>query len=103
MSAPVPETSAATGQPAAQIEQLDGTIQLAVVKERHFKAPIVLAVVTVLLGALFAFAPRDGVSTFRLGDPSQSFALPDIDVPTAPTAWFVWAVLVVLTPLFWKS
>ncbi len=107
MSAPVPETSAAggrpadpaTGQPAAQIEKLDGTIQLAVVKERHFKAPIVLAVVTVLLALLFAFAPRDGVSTFRLGDPSQSFALPDIDVPTAATAWAVWAVLVVLTLL----
>ena len=81
----------------AQIEQSDGTIQLAVVKERHFKAPIVLAAVTVLLGALFVFAPRDGVSAFRLGDPSQSFALPDIDVPTASVSWGVWVALVLLT------
>ncbi|EIC08964.1 hypothetical protein HMPREF1529_00299 [Microbacterium sp. oral taxon 186 str. F0373] len=83
--------------PAAQIEQSDGTIQLAVVRERHFKAPIVLAVILVLLAALFGLAPRDGVSTFRLGDPSQSFGLPDVGVPTAPTAWTLWAVLVVLT------
>jgi len=83
--------------PAAQIEQSDGTIQLAVVRERHFKAPIVLAVIVVLLAALFGLAPRDGISTFRLGDPSQSFGLPDVGVPTAPTAWALWAVLIVLT------
>ena len=83
--------------PAAQIEQSDGTIQLAVVRERHFKAPIVLAVILVLLAALFGLAPRDGVSTFRLGDPSQSFGLPDVGVPTAPTAWTLWVVLVVFT------
>ncbi|KXZ61366.1 MAG: ABC transporter permease [Microbacterium sp. 69-7] len=83
--------------PAAQIEQSDGTIQLVVVRERHFKAPIVLAVILVLLAALFGLAPRVGVSTFRLGDPSQSFGLPDVGVPTAPTAWTLWAVLVVLT------
>jgi len=51
----------------------------------------------VLLAALFGLAPRDGVSTFRLGDPSQSFGLPDVGVPTAPTAWTLWVVLVVFT------
>jgi len=81
---------------AAQLEQSDGTIQLAVAPQRHFKAPIVLAAVAVLLAALFAFAPRDGTSTFRLADPSQSFGLPDVGVPTAPTAWTLWVVLVVL-------
>ncbi|MFM9653919.1 hypothetical protein ACKI1S_49110, partial [Streptomyces galilaeus] len=68
----------------AQAENSDGTIQLAVVRECHFKAPIVLAVITALLAALFGLAPRDGTSTFRLGDPSQSFALPEIGVPTGP-------------------
>lgn len=75
----------------------DGTIQLSVVKERHFKGPIVLAAVTLLLAALFALAPRDGVSTFRLGDPSSSIALPNVDVPTAGTAWAVVVLLVLLT------
>ncbi|WP_336631527.1 MULTISPECIES: ABC transporter permease [unclassified Microbacterium] len=88
----------------AQAENSDGTIQLAVVRERHFKAPIVLAVITALLAALFGLAPRDGTSTFRLGDPSQSFALPEIGVPTAPTSWLVWAVLLVLALwAFWEA
>lgn len=88
----------------AQAENSDGTIQLAVVRERHFKAPIVLAVITALLAALFGLAPRDGTSSFRLGDPSQSFALPEIGVPTGPTSWLVWAVLLVLTVwAFWEA
>lgn len=82
----------------------DGTIQLTVVKERHFKAPIVLGVVTLLLVALFALAPRDGVSTFRLGDPSSAIALPNVALPTASTAWSVVVLLVLLTAFaFWDA
>lgn len=88
----------------AQVEQSDGTIRLALVKERHFKATIVLAVATVLLGGLFLLAPRDGVSTFRLGDGSQSFTLPNVELPTALTCWIVFALLVVLTTVsFWYA
>jgi simple sugar transport system permease protein len=88
----------------AQLEQSDGTIQLAVVRQRHFKAPIVLAAVVALLAALFGLSPRDGTSSFRLGDPSQALALPDVGVPTAVTSWLVWAVLVVLTLVaFWLA
>ncbi len=78
------------------LEAGDGTIQLAVVKERHFKVPIVFGIVVVLLGALFVLAPRGGVSTFRLGDPTSAIALPDIDVPTGATSWSVWVLLVLL-------
>ncbi len=89
---------------ATQVERSDGTIQLAVVKERHFKAPIVLAVLTVLLGAIVLFVPRDGASTFRLGDPSQSFALPNVALPTAVTCWVLLAVLALLTVwAFWLA
>ncbi|GAA2988500.1 simple sugar transport system permease protein [Microbacterium terrae] len=70
----------------------DGTVQLATVRERHFKVPIVLAAATVLLGALFLFVPRDGTSTFRLDG-----ALADIAVPTALTSWIVVGLLVLLT------
>jgi simple sugar transport system permease protein len=88
----------------AQLEQSDGTIQLAVVRQRRFKAPIVLAAVVALLAALFGLSPRDGTSSFRLGDPSQALALPDVGVPTAVTSWLVWAVLVVLTLVaFWLA
>lgn len=76
----------------------DGTIQLALVKVRQIKVPVTLAIVTILLGILFLAVPRDGVSTFRLGDQSSAL-LPvgEVGVPTAPTVWIVWAVLVVLT------
>ncbi|HET8928665.1 MAG TPA: ABC transporter permease [Microbacterium sp.] len=76
----------------------DGTIHLAVVKVRHFKLPITLAIVTVLLGVLYLVAPRDGVSTFRFGDAASAFLSEgEIGVPTASTAWITWAFLVVLT------
>lgn len=76
----------------------DGTIQLAIVKTRHFKVPITLAIVTVLLGILFLVAPRDGISTFRLGDRNSSL-LPvgEVGIPTASTVWIVWVLLVLLT------
>lgn len=81
----------------APTDAADGTIRLATVRERHFKVPIVLAAVTVGLVALFALVPRDGLSTFRLGDPSSSITLPNVAVPTAATVWIVVVLLVLLT------
>lgn len=75
----------------------DGTVQFATVKERHLKAPIVLAGATALLALLFLFVPRDGTSTFRLSDQSSELALPDVALPTASTFWVVFGILVVLT------
>ncbi|WP_405373141.1 MULTISPECIES: ABC transporter permease [unclassified Microbacterium] len=77
----------------------DGAIQLATVKRRQLKLPIVLAVVTVFLAGLFFVAPRTGTSTFRLGDAASSIALPNLEVPTAPTAWITVAILAVLAAL----
>lgn len=79
-----------------QTQAADGTVQLATVKERHLKAPIVLAGATVLLALLFLLVPRDGISTFRL-DQSSALALPDVALPTASTFWVVFGILVVLT------
>lgn len=75
----------------------DGTVQLSTVRVRHKKFAITLGIVTVLLGLLFLLAPRDGISTFRLGDPSSAIALPNVGVPTAATCWGVFAILVLLT------
>jgi len=75
----------------------EGVIHLATVKVRHWKVAISLSIATVLLGVLFVVAPRDGVSTFRLGDPGSSIALPNVSVPTAATTWSVFVLLVLLT------
>ena len=81
-----------------------GTTQLATVKVRHFKLPVTLAIATALLALLFLFVPRNGVSTFRLGDPGSSIALPNVSVPTALTCWIVVALLVLLTLwAFWDA
>lgn len=80
-----------------QTQAADGTVRLATVKERHLKAPIVLAGATVLLALLFLLVPRDGISTFRLSDQSSALALPDVALPTASTFWVVFGILVVLT------
>ena len=81
---------------APSLEAEDGTIQLAVVEERHFKVPLVFGIVIILLAALFLFAPRDGVSTFRLGDRASAIALPDVGLPTAVTSWILLVLLVLL-------
>jgi len=75
----------------------DGTIHLATVAKRYLKVPAVLAVATVGLAVLFLLAPRDGISTFRLGDSSSSLAMPDVGLPTAVTSWILLAVLAALT------
>lgn len=75
----------------------DGTVELATVKERHLKAPIVLAAATVLLALLFLLVPRKGTSTFRLSDQSSALALPDVALPTASTFWIVFGILIVLS------
>jgi simple sugar transport system permease protein len=72
-------------------------LQPTTVKVRHWKLAISLAISTALLGILFLVAPRDGVSSFRLGDPASSFELPTVSVPTAATSWAVWGILVLLT------
>ncbi|KTR94878.1 ABC transporter permease [Microbacterium testaceum] len=75
----------------------DDAIQLTTVRVRHVKLAVSLAVVTVLLALLFALVPRDGQSTFRLGDPASDIDLGSVAVPTAATSWGVLVVLVLLT------
>lgn len=80
-----------------QTEAADGTVQLATVRERHLKAPIVFATATALLALLFLLVPRSGTSSFRLSDQSSALALPDVALPTGTTTWIVIALLLVLT------
>ncbi len=80
----------------APTQAADGTLQLATVRERRLKVPITLAGATVLLTVLFLVSPRTGTSTFRLGDDSAAFGLPDVQLPTGPTSWVLVGTLVVL-------
>ncbi|WP_194397748.1 ABC transporter permease [Microbacterium atlanticum] len=81
-----------------------GTIQHTTVRVRHLKLPVTLAIVTVLLALLFLLVPRNGISTFRLGDPGSTIALPNVSVPTALTSWLVVVLLVLLTVwAFWDA
>ncbi len=75
----------------------DDAIQLTTVRVRHIKLAVSLTVVTVLLALLFALVPRDGQSTFRLGDPASEIDLGSVAVPTAATSWGLLIVLVLLT------
>jgi len=74
-----------------------GATSLTTVRVRHVKLPVSLAAVTVLLALLFALVPRDGLSTFRLGDPASDIDLGSIAVPTASTSWIVLVLLVLVT------
>ena len=80
-----------------QTQAADGTVQLATVKERHLKAPIVLAAAAVLLAWLFLAVPRDGTSTFLLAGSSSDSDRWAVALPTASTFWVVFGILIVLT------
>jgi simple sugar transport system permease protein len=71
-----------------------------VVRTRHYKLPITLTIVTVLLGLLFLLSPVAGDSVFRISD-GVSFTIPDIHVPSAITVWTTWAISAVLTVWAW--
>ncbi|WOF24128.1 ABC transporter permease [Microbacterium betulae] len=68
-----------------------------VVRVRHLKASVTLGIVTVLLGALFLLAPRDGWTTYRLSTADALIPIGEVSIPTAPFTWGVLAVLAALT------
>ncbi|WP_203138924.1 ABC transporter permease [Microbacterium sp. JZ31] len=69
----------------------------AVVRVRHPKVPITLAIATVLLAALFLFGARDGFTSFRLSGGETLIPLGDVSVPSIATVWIVTVLLVALT------
>ena len=64
---------------------------------RSWKAPIALAVFTVLYALLILAVPRVGVTTFRISTQSDALQLPEIVVPVGITTWVVFGLLVLLT------
>ncbi|MET1019255.1 MAG: ABC transporter permease, partial [Microterricola sp.] len=64
---------------------------------RSWKAPVTLAIFTVLLGLLFVWAPREGATTFRLSAPGDAIQLPEIVAPVGPVVWTSFVVLALLS------
>ena len=64
---------------------------------RSWKAPIALAIFTVLYALLILAAPRGGETTFRISTQADAIQLPEITVSVAVTTWVVFGLLVLLT------
>jgi len=62
-----------------------------------WKAPIAFAVFTLAALALAVFAPREGVTKFRLSSPTDAVQLPEVTVPTMPALWTVVVLLAAVT------
>ncbi|MGO3661275.1 ABC transporter permease [Microbacterium gubbeenense] len=63
-----------------------------------WKVPAIFAVFTVLFALMPLLAPREGVSTFRLvRSAAAAIQLPDLVVPSNPTAWVCVALMAVAT------
>lgn len=93
----------------------DGTIRLQTQRQRSWKLPITLGIVSLLALLMAIPGGRHGTSTFRLGDRLSSIALPDLPVETYPTvlvsalflvlctAYAVWAAVNYLRPGLWLA
>jgi general nucleoside transport system permease protein len=64
---------------------------------RSWKAPIALAVFTVLYALLMLAAPRGGETTFRISTDADALQLPQWAVSVGTATWVVFAFLAVLT------
>jgi general nucleoside transport system permease protein len=53
------------------------------------KLPIMLGVMTAFLALILLRSPHSGETTFRLAADTDFVALPDITVPSGPTAWLM--------------
>ncbi|MGH3704212.1 MAG: ABC transporter permease [Agromyces sp.] len=84
-------TTAEHHRTAPQPEALDTTVVTS------WKAPIAFAVFTLAALALAVFAPREGVTKFRLSSPTDAVQLPEVTVPTMPALWTVVVLLAVVT------
>ena len=61
------------------------------------KTPVILAVLTLALAAAVGFGGQDGDTTFRLATRNDAFELPEITVPSSPTAWVMVLVMALIT------
>lgn len=78
------------------------TFEGAKVRQRSLKAPISLAVVSILMLLIAVPFGRSGESTFRLGDRGSALRLPDIALPTGPSVMVCAIIMLAVTALsFW--
>jgi general nucleoside transport system permease protein len=61
------------------------------------KLPVVLGVLTLLLAAILLGSSHSGETTFQLAADSDFVTLPDVVVPSGPTAWVMVVICLALT------
>lgn len=61
------------------------------------KTLVIFAALTAALGVILATSAETGDTTFRLAADTDFFALPDLTVPSLPTAWVLTALCALLT------
>jgi simple sugar transport system permease protein len=81
-------------QPTQPVEPASGP-GVAVI--RSWKAPVALAIFTVLGLLLLVVFGRDGISTMRLSTSSDLIQLPELQLPTRPTGILVTVLLLAIT------
>ncbi|MEO5662991.1 MAG: hypothetical protein ABIR39_06885, partial [Nocardioides sp.] len=70
---------------------------VAVVTVVSRKTLVIFAVLTAALAALVLLRGESGDATFRLASDTDFFQLPELSLPSVPTAWLLTAVCAVLT------
>ena len=65
------------------------------------KFPAVFTFMTIVLGLILGFAPREGETKFRFAAETDFFAIPSASVPAMPLAWVCFVLLVVMTLGSW--
>ncbi|WP_307807971.1 ABC transporter permease [Nocardioides xinjiangensis] len=89
--------STVTDQPAPDSGGLAPDTVVAPTRGGSRKLPVVLGVLTALLAVVLLRSSHAGSTTFQLAAESDFFALPDIVVPSGPTAWLMVVACLALT------
>ncbi len=85
-----------TVDPAVPAEKPAGVPRV-ITTQGAWKAPIVLAVVTVLVAMLVLFKAQDEKTTFRLATDSDFFSLPEVTVSSTGAVWTITVLLAACT------
>jgi len=91
--------------PVVDLSPAEEPIELRTIQKRNYKAPIIMAALTALLGLLFWLNSRPGVTRFGITNNEDLLAgFPELQPTGMHIAWAAIAIMAVMTALaFWRS